>query len=94
MSMKRYVGTAAGARGGTQEELGNRVDRRAGKDVTLKLKQSAAPDSVAFARTLGTTANAGDPRATHRTMAIAVSCGSSASQFSIVTTCGSSLDGM
>jgi len=49
-----------------QEELGNRVDRRAGKDVTLKLIQSAAPDAVAFARTLGTTANAGDPRATHR----------------------------
>src|SRR6516164_2008781 len=50
----------------TQEELGNRVDRRAGKDATLKLIQSAAPDAVAFARTLGTTANAGDPRATHR----------------------------
>jgi len=49
-----------------QEELGNRVDRRAGKEVTLKLIQSAAPDAVAFARTLGTTANAGDPRATYR----------------------------
>jgi hypothetical protein len=32
-----------------QEELGNRVDRRTGKDVTLKLIQSAAPDAVAFA---------------------------------------------
>jgi hypothetical protein len=49
-----------------QEELGNRVDRRAGKEVTLKLIQSAAPDAVAFAGTLGTTAKAGDPRATHR----------------------------
>jgi hypothetical protein len=49
-----------------QEELGNRVDRRAGKDVTPKLIQSSAPDAVAFARTLGTTAKAGDPRATHR----------------------------
>jgi hypothetical protein len=30
------------------------LDRGTGKDVTLKLIQSAAPDAVAFARTLGT----------------------------------------
>jgi Integrase core domain len=49
----------------TQEELGNRVDRRAGKDATLQPVPSA-PDAVAFAKTLGTTVTAGDPRATHR----------------------------
>jgi Integrase core domain len=49
----------------TQEELGNRVDRRAGKDTTLQPVPSA-PDAVAFAKTLGTTVTAGDPRATHR----------------------------
>jgi hypothetical protein len=48
----------------TQEELGNRVDRRAGKDAPLQVP--SAPDAVAFARTLGTTVTAGDPRATHR----------------------------
>jgi hypothetical protein len=49
----------------TQEELGNRVDRRAGKDATLQPVPSA-PDAVAFAKMLGTTVTAGDPRATHR----------------------------
>ena len=49
----------------TQEELGNRVDRRSGKDATLQPVPSA-PDAVAFAKTLGTTVTAGDPRATHR----------------------------
>jgi hypothetical protein len=58
-----------------QEELGNRVDRRAAdarhqkgasKDAALQPVQSSTPDAVAFARTLGTTVEAGDPRATHR----------------------------
>jgi hypothetical protein len=58
-----------------QEELGNRVDRRAGdargqqragKDTTPQPVQSSTPDAVAFAKTLGTTVGAGDPRATHR----------------------------
>jgi hypothetical protein len=58
-----------------QEELGNRVDRRAGdargqqragKDTTPQPVQSSTPDAVAFAKTLGTTVEAGDPRATHR----------------------------
>ena len=58
-----------------QEELGNRVDRRAGdargqqragKDITPQPVQSSTPDAVAFAKTLGTTVGAGDPRATHR----------------------------
>jgi hypothetical protein len=49
----------------TQEELGNRVDRRAGKDATLQPVPSA-PDAVAFAKALGTTVTGGDPRATHR----------------------------
>ena len=49
----------------TQEELGNRVDRRADKDATLQLAPSA-PDAVAFAKTLGMTVTAGDPRGTHR----------------------------
>jgi hypothetical protein len=48
-----------------QEELGNRIDRRAGKNAPLHPEQ-APPDAVAFARTLGTTVTAGDPRATHR----------------------------
>ena len=58
-----------------QEELGNRVDRRAGdargwqragKSTALRPLQSSTPDTVAFAKTLGTTIEAGDPRATHR----------------------------
>jgi hypothetical protein len=58
-----------------QEELGNRVDRRAGdargqqragKETTPQPVQSSTPDAVAFAKTLGTTVEAGDPRATHR----------------------------
>ena len=49
-----------------QEELGHRVDRRAGKNPTLQPVPSSASDAVAFARTLGTTVKAGDPRATHR----------------------------
>jgi hypothetical protein len=50
-----------------QEELGNRIDRRAGKSASVQSAQSQAPpDAVAFARTLGTTVTAGEPRATHR----------------------------
>src|SRR5262245_31629584 len=53
-----------------QEELGNRVDRRAG-DARVKTNaprplRSPAPDAVAFAKTLGTAVEDGDPRATHR----------------------------
>ena len=49
-----------------QEELGNRVDRRAGKDATLQPVQSSAADAFAFAKTLGMRVKDGDPRATHR----------------------------
>ena len=57
-----------------QEELGNRVDRRAGNargqhragESTAPPIQSSTPDAVAFAKTLGTTVEACDPRATHR----------------------------
>jgi hypothetical protein len=58
-----------------QEELGNRVDRRAGNarcqpragDGTAPPRlQSSTPDAAAFAKTLGTIIEARDPRATHR----------------------------
>src|ERR1700722_2185343 len=58
-----------------QEELGNRVDRRAGdtrgqqraaRSTAVQPQQSSTPDTVAFAKTLGTTIEAGEPRATHR----------------------------
>jgi hypothetical protein len=58
-----------------QEELGNRIDRRAGdarcqrhagKGIAPQPVQSSTPDMVAFAKTLGTTIEAGEPRATHR----------------------------
>jgi hypothetical protein len=58
-----------------QEELGNRIDRRAGdargqqragKGIAPQPVQSSTPDAVAFAKTLGTTIEAGEPRATHR----------------------------
>jgi Integrase core domain len=58
-----------------QDELGNRIDRRAGNarcqpragDGTAPQRvQSSTPDAAAFARTLGTTIEARDPRATHR----------------------------
>jgi hypothetical protein len=58
-----------------QEELGNRVDRRAGnarcpqragKGIAPQPVQSSTLDAVAFAKTLGTTIEAGEPRATHR----------------------------
>src|SRR5258708_1984236 len=52
-----------------EEELGNRVDRRAGdtrRSAASQPVQSSAPDAVVFARTLGTTVASGEPRATHR----------------------------
>jgi hypothetical protein len=58
-----------------QEELGNRIDRRAGdahieqrdgKTTVPHAVQSSAPDAIAFAKKLGRTVDAGDPRATHR----------------------------
>jgi hypothetical protein len=58
---------------GAQEELGNRIDRRAGdahgeqrKAIAPQPVRSSAPDAIAFAKTLGTTVGVGDPRATHR----------------------------
>src|SRR5260370_41023781 len=52
----------------TQEELGNRVDRRAGQARGLqRASTSNAPAAAAiFAKTLGKTVKAGEPRATHR----------------------------
>ena len=58
-----------------QEALGNRVDRRAGdarrqqragKSTAPQPVQSSTLDAVAFAKTLGATVEAGDPRGTHR----------------------------
>src|SRR3982075_3402219 len=53
-----------------QEELGNRVDRRAGdasnKSNAPQPMRSSTPDAVAFAKTLGTAVENSDPRATHR----------------------------
>ncbi len=52
----------------TQDELGNRVDRRAGQARGLHTAHaSTAPATAAtFAKTLGKTATVGEPRATHR----------------------------
>jgi hypothetical protein len=52
----------------TQEELGNRVDRRAGQGRGLQPAcTSTAPATAArFAKTLGKTVTVGEPRATHR----------------------------
>jgi hypothetical protein len=52
----------------TQEELGNRIDRRAGQTGGLQRAcTSAAPATAAtFAKTLGKAVTAGEPRATHR----------------------------
>jgi hypothetical protein len=52
----------------TQEELGNRVDRRAGHARSQPgADTSAAPaTTAAFATTLGKTVKVGEPRATHR----------------------------
>ncbi|MCP1742618.1 hypothetical protein ACVMGC_001721 [Bradyrhizobium barranii subsp. barranii] len=52
----------------TQDELGNRVDRRAGQARCLQTAHaSTAPTPAAtFAKTLGKMVTAGEPRATHR----------------------------
>jgi hypothetical protein len=51
----------------TQEELGDRVDRRAGQARGLqRVCASTAPETAAFAKTLGKTVKVGEPRATHR----------------------------
>ena len=52
----------------TQEELGNRVDRRAGQARSLQPAGTpTAPATAAtFAKTLGKTMTGGEPRATHR----------------------------
>src|SRR6476469_2735324 len=51
----------------TQEELGNRVDRRAGQARGLQRTcTSTAPVTAAFAKALGKTVKVGEPRATHR----------------------------
>jgi hypothetical protein len=52
----------------TQEELGNRVDRRAGpaRGRPDACKSTAPATAATFARTLGKTVNVGEPRATHR----------------------------
>ena len=51
-----------------QEELGNRVDRRAAQARGLEhICASTAPETAsAFAKTLGKTVKVGEPRATHR----------------------------
>jgi hypothetical protein len=58
-----------------QEELGNRIDRRAGdahseqreaKAAAPHTVQCSAPDAIAFAKRLGRMVDAGDPRGTHR----------------------------
>ncbi|MGY3078188.1 hypothetical protein ACVWZZ_004596 [Bradyrhizobium sp. LM6.10] len=52
----------------TQDELGDRVDRRAGQARGLqRASTSTAPATAAsFAKTLGKTTTTGEPRATHR----------------------------
>jgi hypothetical protein len=52
----------------TQEELGNRVDRRAGQARGLQPAHTSALPATAstFAKTLGKTVTVGEPRATHR----------------------------
>jgi hypothetical protein len=52
----------------TQEQLGNRVDRRAGQARGLPpaCTSTAPATAAAFAKTLGKKVKAGEPRATHR----------------------------
>jgi hypothetical protein len=50
----------------TQEELGNRVDRRAARGLQRACKTPAPATAAAFAKTLGRTVQLGEPRATHR----------------------------
>src|SRR5260370_12177090 len=49
----------------TQEELGNRVDRRAARGLQRACKTPAPATAAAFAKTLATTVQLGEPRATH-----------------------------
>jgi hypothetical protein len=54
-----------------QDRLGTRLDRRAGKGsqdgaAASQTTPSAAPETSAFAKALGKTIEAGEPRATHR----------------------------
>jgi hypothetical protein len=49
-----------------QEELGNRIDRHAGKLAAPLPVRLSAPNASTFAKALGMTAEAGEPRATHR----------------------------
>jgi hypothetical protein len=62
------IGRAVAEIRATQEELGDRVDRRAGQARGLQCASTNnAPAIVAtFAKTLGKTATVGEPRATHR----------------------------
>jgi hypothetical protein len=50
----------------TQEELGNRVDRRAARGLQRACNPPAPATAAAFAKTLGRTVQLGEPRATHR----------------------------
>jgi hypothetical protein len=50
----------------TQEELGNRVDCRAGRGLQRASTSNAPATAAIFAKTLGKTVEAGEPRATHR----------------------------
>jgi hypothetical protein len=50
----------------TQEELGNRVDRRAARGLQRPCKTPTPATAAAFAKTLGRTVQLGEPRATHR----------------------------
>jgi len=49
-----------------QTELGERIDRRAGKSAAPLPARSSAPDAAAFAKALGKAGEASEPRATHR----------------------------
>lgn len=50
----------------TQDELGNRVDRRAGQTRGLQPAHTVPATAATFAKTLGKTVTVGEPRATHR----------------------------
>jgi hypothetical protein len=49
-----------------QDELGNRIDRRAGKLAAPLPVRSSPPDATTFAKMLGRTVEVSEPRATHR----------------------------
>jgi hypothetical protein len=51
---------------GAQTELGERIDRRPGKMPTRLSMPSPASDAAIFAKALGKSAKAGEPRGTHR----------------------------